>query len=101
LNLQWLYGAASAPVPDIGEPMKPCRLILIVSLALLAAGCASTKQLAERDNERCAARGFQPNTDAFSNCLVQLDSERDARKDANRRALLEKPDIPYIPPMNR
>ena len=69
--------------------------VLLLGLALV--GCASTEQLAQRNNERCAARGFQPNTDAFNNCLLQLESERELRMDTRRRELNERT---YIPPTN-
>jgi hypothetical protein len=77
--------------------MKFIRPLLLLSLALLATGCASTEQLAQRNEERCAARGFARDSDAFKNCLVDLDSERDARMEANRRRMLEQSSPPYIP----
>ena len=73
------------------------RSILLLALGLALAGCMTDKELAERNADRCAARGFKPNTDAFSDCIVQLENERDARREANRREMLEKPATPYIP----
>jgi hypothetical protein len=71
------------------------RSILLLALCLLVAGCASTAQLAQRDSERCAARGFQPNSDDFKNCLVQLETERQVRLDARNREMAERSASPF------
>ena len=72
------------------------RLILPLVLTLLAAGCVSTsEQLAQRNNERCAARGLQPGSDRFSECLVQLEGERVQRMETHHRQMMERPpDVP-------
>jgi hypothetical protein len=72
------------------------RLALLLVAALTVTGCASSAQLAQRDEERCAARGYQPKTDGFADCLLRLESERSERTETRRREMLEKP---YIPPM--
>lgn len=74
-----------------------CRPALLLVLGLLVTSCASSAQLAQRNEERCANRGFEPKSDAFSNCIVQLENERDARMESRRREMLEKP---YVPPTN-
>jgi hypothetical protein len=76
------------PVPRI--------FLILLALAPLVAGCISTsEQVTQRINERCAARGLQPGTDRFSDCVVQLESERTQRMDQNRRDAMERrPDIP-------
>jgi len=72
-----------------------CRPILLLALTALVAGCASSaEQLAQRNNERCAARGLQPNTDAFADCVTRLDNERDVRMQSRHRDLLEKTTVP-------
>jgi hypothetical protein len=59
-------------------------------LSIFLASCsAETHSVAQR-NDVCAARGHQPDTDAFSDCVVRLESERELRIDARRRELLEK-----------
>jgi hypothetical protein len=68
---------------------RPSILLLAAGLAL--AGCTSAAQLAERDNERCAARGFTPKTDLYDNCLLQLESDRSVRTEQRRREMMEKP----------
>ena len=77
--------------------MKTTRWPLLLSLTVLLAGCASTAQLAERDEERCAARGYARDSDDFKKCLVEVEGARDARKEANRREMLERSSTPYIP----
>ena len=55
------------------------RFILLSISAALLAGCTSAKDVAQRHEERCLARGLQPKTDHFQDCLNQLDNERDRR----------------------
>jgi hypothetical protein len=69
--------------------IRPSMLLLLAGLAL--AGCTSAADLAKRDNERCTARGLTPNTDTYSNCLLQLEGDRGARIEQRRREMLEKP----------
>jgi hypothetical protein len=74
------------------------RSILVLLLGTLATGCVTTaEQQARHNEERCVARGYKPGTDEFSDCVVRIDSERDQRKEQNRRNLLEKPDSPGGP----
>ena len=75
------------------------RSILLLALSVLLASCiTSAEQVAQRNNERCEARGYKPGTDAFSDCVVRVESERDARTEARRREAIEKP---ALPPSNR
>ena len=73
------------------------RSILPLALTLLLAGCMTAAQQAQRDEGRCAARGYQPNTNEYTRCMTDLESERDARREANRREMLERSSTPYIP----
>ena len=59
-------------------------------LAALLAGCATAEQTAQRNEERCTARGYQPKTDAFSDCIVRLDSEHEQRMTARRQEMLSQ-----------
>jgi uncharacterized protein YecT (DUF1311 family) len=75
------------------------RFILLFSLfAALLAGCTSAKDVAQHNEERCLARGHQPKTDAYQNCIAQLENERDTRMETRRRELLEQS---AAPPSNR
>lgn len=51
------------------------RLILI---ALMLAGCATQEQRLARDQARCEGYGFQWGTDAFANCMYDINRQRDA-----------------------
>ena len=73
-------------------------LPLLAVLAALLVGCASAKDVAARNEERCQARGLAPKTDNYENCLRQLENERDTRMESRRREQLERP---AIPPSNR
>jgi hypothetical protein len=71
------------------------RSILALALATLVAGCITTaEQQAQRNEERCAARGYQPKTDPFNDCMLRIESERSQRMESNRRFQLEKSDNP-------
>jgi hypothetical protein len=71
------------------------RSILALALATLVAGCITTaEQQAQRNEERCAARGYQPKTDPFNDCMLRIESERSQRMESNRRYQLEKSDNP-------
>ena len=60
---------------------------------LLLAGCAPSPQeqaaaaAAQHaaDQNRCYSYGFQPNSDAFANCMLTVGSQRDAQAAADRR----------------
>ena len=71
------------------------RSILALALGTLVTGCITTaEQQAQRNEERCAARGYQPKTGPFNDCVVRLESERSQRMESNRRYQLEKSDNP-------
>ena len=73
-----------------------CRLILLLSLAVLVTNCSTMtpEQLAARNEERCTARGYQPKTDAFADCIVRLETERDTRLQSVHREAAERNGIP-------
>jgi hypothetical protein len=76
------------------------RTVVVLALSVPLASCATAstpQQIAQRNNDRCIARGYQPGTDAFADCVVRVDNERDQRMEKNRREMLEKPDGPGLP----
>jgi hypothetical protein len=74
-----------------------CRALLLPLIGVLASGCITTaEQQAKRTEERCVERGYQPKTDAFSDCVVRLDGERSARMDARHREQVEKSAAPSL-----
>ncbi len=77
-----------------------CRILVLLTLSVTLASCITTsspEQIAQRNNDRCIARGYKPGTDDFADCVVRVDSERDQKMERNRRELLEKPDGPGLP----
>ena len=79
--------------------MTVFRTTLLLALLVPLAGCAtsSPEQIAQRNNDRCIARGYKPGTDEFADCVVRVDSERDQRMERNRRDLMERPSDPGLP----
>jgi uncharacterized protein YecT (DUF1311 family) len=60
-------------------------------LSLLVASCATTpEQQAQRDSDRCTARGLQPSSKQHDDCLSQIANNRDARMQAGHRELVER-----------
>lgn len=74
-----------------------CRLSIVLLSAFLAGCAASTPRVTQTPDERCAARGHPPNSDAFKKCVIEFETASDVRMETRRRELLEKP---YIPPTN-
>ena len=69
-----------------------CRFIFLSVLSGLVVGCAMTaEQQAQRDDERCTARGLQPSTKAHDDCVAGLQTRRDTRLDQRHRELVERP----------
>lgn len=71
------------------------RSILLLTLSLVLAGCATAEQTAARNNERCVNRGYQPGTPDFNKCLQAVDNERVQRLDARRQEWSEKSGSPF------
>jgi hypothetical protein len=73
-----------------------CRFIVVSLLVGSVAACASSaEQQAQRDDERCAARGLQPNTKAHDDCVTSLANQRDARMQQRHREMVERPAPTY------
>ena len=71
------------------------RPILALTLCALATGCITTaEQQAKRLEDRCVERGYQPNTDAFKDCVVRLETDKTVRMDQRHREAVEKSAIP-------
>ncbi len=60
-------------------------------LGLLLTACASTADIRAADNGRCRSYGFRPGTDAYSQCLLDIDLNREAQ----RRAYLNRPYVGF------
>jgi hypothetical protein len=74
------------------------RLIFLAMLCGLVAACAtSPEQQAARDDERCTARGYKPQTKEHDTCVAGLVSSRDSRMQQRHRELVERPAPTYGP----
>ena len=68
------------------HPLLRCASVLL--LGALVVSCSSTARLAQNDSDRCAARGLQPGTDAFSDCVARLETERKVRAESRYRDMV-------------
>jgi hypothetical protein len=68
-----------------------CRSIVVLVLSALIAACAMTaEQQTARDDERCTARGLQPQSKAHDDCVLGLRASRDTREQQRHRDLVEQ-----------
>jgi hypothetical protein len=77
--------------------IRAWQILALLAIGGLATGCVTTttpEQQAKINEERCVARGYQPKTDAFSDCVVRLESERDTRLQQRHREAAERNGIP-------
>jgi hypothetical protein len=68
--------------------------IALAIVGTMVAGCASTAQIAQRYDDRCAERGLQSGTNAFRDCVAQLENESALRRDARHREMVERSAVP-------
>lgn len=57
--------------------------MIVLTLALLSAGCAGQSDRRSRDEANCDSYGFNRGTDGYATCLMTAD--RDWRRDQDRR----------------
>ena len=60
------------------------RKTIVLTLALLSAGCAGQSERRSQDEADCDSYGFNRGTDGYANCLMTAD--RDWKRDQDRRA---------------
>jgi len=71
------------------------RPILMLALCALTSGCiTSAEQQAQRNEERCVARGYKPETKEFNDCVAQVETERSLRMQTRHQEMLERSAIP-------
>jgi hypothetical protein len=74
------------------------RTFFLLALTGLVAACAaSPEQQAARDDERCSARGYKPQTKEHDDCVSGLAASRDVRLQRRHRELVERPAVTYGP----
>ncbi len=71
------------------------RIPFALLAAALLTACASSAQIADRNNQRCVNRGYQPGTPDFEKCLGVVDNDRQTRVDARRQEWMEKSGSPF------
>jgi hypothetical protein len=76
------------------------RAFVVLALGALVSGCltSSPERVAERNSERCVARGHQPNTKEFDDCMTRIETERGLRMQSRHQEMLERS---AAPPSNR
>jgi hypothetical protein len=76
--------------------MRSKMAFVALASVLALSGCATTSPAERRaaDEARCASYGFQPETTAFSKCLLDIDLDRSA----DRRAALNSQPYTYWGP---
>lgn len=71
------------------------RMMILAGVALALVGCTTPEERMARYRDRCQNTfGFTPNTEAFSNCLMQQENQRQRSIDA----ALAAPMPVYVPP---
>ena len=63
------------------------RIVAASAITLVLSACASTPDPIVEDRSRCDAYGFQRGTDAYANCVMTADRDRQRRyeRHANRQ----------------
>lgn len=69
-------GEATAPRHRLVVPM---RLVAASAIAMALAGCVSTQDPIVEDRSRCDGYGFARGTDAYANCVMTADRDRQRR----------------------
>jgi outer membrane biogenesis lipoprotein LolB len=71
---------------------------LLAALCAIVAACTtSPEQQTARDDERCTARGYKPQTKQHDDCVQGLAASRDVREQQRHRELVERPAPTYGP----
>lgn len=65
-------------------------LVAALGLAALGSGCVTLAERRAFDEEQCRGYGFRAGTDAFAQCLQEIDLDRSA----SRRAVWAQPVYP-------
>ena len=55
------------------------RIVAASAITLVLSACASTPDPIVEDRSRCDAYGFQRGTDAYANCVMTADRDRQKR----------------------
>jgi hypothetical protein len=69
--------------------MKLTQLLLIALLLLAACGPTAQEQDA-MDQQKCSGYGFQPGTDAYAHCMLNVSLQRQSEQAADQRAAADR-----------
>lgn len=70
-------------LPACWFTLRRMRKTIVLTLALLSAGCAGQGDRRSRDEANCDSYGFSRGTDGYATCLMTAD--RDWKRDQKRR----------------
>ncbi len=59
--------------------MRP-KILIAAALLVLCGGCVTAAEQRAMDEGRCRGYGFRAGSDAFANCLLQIDLDRSAER---------------------
>jgi len=66
--------------------VKVIRSYIFAAVVTLLVGCVSPEEQRAADQRQCAGYGFTPGNDAFANCMMNINQQREAQAAADRRA---------------
>lgn len=70
--------------------MRIFRAPLFMAAFVVLAGCSSTQDQRAADSSQCSSYGFTPGTDAFSNCLMSANNQRQNQQAINTQAMMNR-----------
>lgn len=56
------------------------KILMGAALVALCGGCVTAAEQRAADEARCRSYGFRAGSDAFANCLLQVDLDRSAER---------------------
>lgn len=71
------------------------RIIAASALTLALGACATTPDPIVEDRSRCDAYGFQRGTDAYANCVMTQDRDRERRYERQGERRSYRAERPY------
>ena len=67
--------------------MKKPLLILLFGLSSILTGCMTTEEIQMRNASKCSGYGFKAGTNAFAQCMMQLEKDDEKASDCATAAL--------------
>jgi hypothetical protein len=73
-----------------GAGMRLVYFPIVATALSLLVGCVSPEEQRAADQRQCTGYGFAPGNDAFANCMMNINQQRDAQAAADRRASADR-----------